>query len=465
MIERTNALQNATDNAKGKSEGRGYSAGMKRFIIVAASLVMGLLVVPVVSNVQSASAAPVGVFIYNTPLASNTGLGFCAPGTVKGCIESITIDGNELTPVSTREASSYGIGGGLYSGPCRFVETTVSQCEYPYLVLYPTWNGLGQQPALNNVVVNFRRQMNTHPTSAVNSVIVNGALQSFTPAAPNLRDVATINVNSVEIHSASSGYCLGWVTEIDNCAIGETGNSKVTNRVAMLLLPAMRSSVVPPEAVDEWCRANTPMNSCLTNVFDGASRGGWVDTDASVFGLTSTDRYTGAAQLKVAGPHYKTPVNGASELNLAYFRMFMPTQYLSNSFGLAPNEANAVTLPVKRTTWTGSTTPVTQYIPNTEGLLVSTTGIGFSTPMISIQRTLVVKRNRPITADALLKAAGVFQTKQFGAAKVIVNTKQGMKFAAKRYSFKTARTVLVTIKYRSQKNVWSERRLNVNVVK
>ena len=438
---------------------------MKRLLAVAVSLVAGLLVVPAVSNVQPVSAAPVGVFIFNTPLASNTGLGFCSAGVVKGCIESITIDGKELVPVSTREASSYGIGGGLYSGPCRFVDSDVSQCEYPYLVLYPTWNGVGQQSTLSNVVVNFRRQLNTHPTSAINSAIVNGSLQSFIPAAPNLRDVATINSNSVEVHSASSGYCVGWVTEIDTCAIGETGNSKVTNRVSMLLLPAMRSSVVPPESIDEVCRAQSSLNSCLTNVFDEASRGGWVDTDASVFGLTSTDRYTGAAQLKIAGPHYKTPVNGTSELNLAFFRMFLPSQYLNNSFGLLPGEANAQTLPVKRTTWTGSTTPVTQYIPSAEGLLVSTTGIGFSIPTISVQRTLVVKRNKKLTTDTLLKAAGVFQTKQFGAAKITVNTRHGMKFSAKRYSFKTSRTVLVTIKYRSQKNVWSERRLTVKVVK
>ena len=443
----------------------GYSETMKRLLAVAVSLVAGLLVVPAVSNVQPVSAAPVGVFIFNTPLASNTGLGFCSPGVVKGCIESITIDGKELVPVSTREASSYGIGGGLYSGPCRFVDSDVSQCEYPYLVLYPTWNGVGQQSTLSNVVVNFRRQLNTHPTSAINSAIVNGSLQSFIPAAPNLRDVATINVNSVEVHSASSGYCVGWVTEIDTCAIGETGNSRVTNRVSMLLLPAMRSSVVPPESIDEVCRAQSSLNSCLTNVFDEASRGGWVDTDASVFGLTSTDRYTGAAQLKIAGPHYKTPVSSAKEVNLAYFRMFMPSQYLNNSFGLAPNEANAQTLPVKRTTWTESTTPVTQYIPSPEGLLVSTTGIGFSIPTISVQRTLVVKRNKKLTTDALLKAAGVFQTKQFGAAKITVNKRHGMKFSAKRFSFKTTRIVLVTIKYRSQKNVWSERRLTVKVVK
>jgi hypothetical protein len=96
---------------------------------------------------------------------------------------------------------------------------------------------------------------------------------------------------------------------------------------------------------------------------------------------------------------------------------------------------------------------------------VSTTGIGFSIPTISVQRTLVVKRNKKLTSDTLLKAAGVFQTKQFGAAKITVNSKRGMKFAAKRYRFTSVRTVLVTIKYRSQKNVWSERRLTVKVVK
>ena len=458
-------MHGATDDAKGMSEGCGYSAGMKRFLAVATSLVVGLLVVPVVSNVQPVSAAPVGVFIYNTPLASNIGLDFCSSGTVKGCIESITVDGNELTPVSTRGASSYGIGGGLYSGPCRFVETDVSQCEYPYIVLYPTWNGMGQQPTLTNVVVNFRRQLTAHPTSAINSAIVNGSLQSFTPAAPNLRDIATINVNSVEVHSASSGYCLGWVTEIDSCTIGDTGNSRVTNRVSMLLLPAMRSSVVPPESVDEVCRANTPMNSCLTNVFDGASRGGWVDTDASVFGLTSTDRYTGAAQLKIAGPHYKTPANGASELNLAFFRMFLPSQYLSNSFGLTPYQANDQSLPVKRTTTTGSTRPVTQYIPSAEGLLISSTGIGFSIPTVSVQRTYVLKKNKKITADAILKAAGVFQTKQFGTPKITVSKTQGMKYAGKRYTFSKVRTVLVTIKYKSTRSFWAERQLTVKVVK
>jgi hypothetical protein len=233
----------------------------------------------------------------------------------------------------------------------------------------------------------------------------------------------------------------------------------------MLLLPAMRSSVAPPDSVDESCKAINPLNPCLVTIFDSASRGGWVDTDASVFGLTSMDRYTGAAQLKIAGPHYKTPGNGVSELNLSYFRMFLTSGYLSNSFGLTSGQANDQSLPVKRTTGTESTRPVTQYIPSADGLLISSTGIGFSIPTLSVQRTYVLKKNKKITVDAILKAAGVFQTKQFGAAKITVNTKNGMTYAGKRYSFSKVRTVLVSIKYKSSKTTWSERQLTVRVVK
>jgi hypothetical protein len=383
---------------------------------------------------------------------------------VKGCIESISVDGIELTPVSSFAGASYGIGGGLYSGPCRFIATTVSQCEYPYMVMYPMPGVQNIQRPLSNVQINFRRQLNSHPTSSVGAVIVNGSLQSFTPAAPGVRDVASINANAVEVHSASTGYCLGWVTEIDTCTIGHVATSKVSNRIAMLLLPAMRSSVVPPDAADETCRALYPMNTCLINIFDEASRGGWVDTDASVFGLTSMDRNTGAAQLKIAGPHLKAAVSGTSELNLSNFRMFLTSGYLNNSFGLTPAQANGTTLAVKRTTTESSTRPVTQYIPSAEGLLVSSTGIGFSIPTISVQRTLVVKRNKKLTTDALLRAAGVFQTKQFGAAKITINKNHGMKYAGKRYSFSKKRTVLVNIRYKSSKTTFSVRQLTIKVL-
>lgn len=438
---------------------------MKRVLSLLSALAISFGAATTVAiNVPTASAAPLGVYVSNTPLSSNIGLGFCTPSTVKGCIESITIDGNELTPVSSFAGASYGIGGGLYSGPCQFIETTVSQCEYPYMVLYPFPNGQNTQPTLSGVVVNFRRQLNSHPTSSIGAAIVNGSLQSFTPAAPGVRDVATIRANTVEVHTASTGYCLGWVTEIDACTIGDVATAKVSNRISMLLLPAMRSSVVPPDAADETCLALYPSNTCLINVFDEASRGGWVDTDASIFGLTSTDRNTGAAQLKIAGPHLKAAVNGVSNLNLSNFRMFLTSGYLNNSFGLTPAEANGTNLPVKRTTTNSSTTPSTQYISTTDGLVISSVGIGFSAPTVSVQRMLVVKRNKKFTTDSLLKAAGVFQTKQFGPAKITLNKKHGMKYAGKRYSFTKKRTVLVSIRYKSSKTTFSVRLLTIKVL-
>lgn len=434
---------------------------MSRRLILVLSFLASMCVVPVVAPAASVSANPLGVFVYNTPLSSNKGLGFCTSDTVKGCIDSITVDGVPLVPVVNPTQAHYGIGGGVYGGPCRFVDTTVAQCEYPYMVIYP--GHLRPSSTIGSVVVNFRRQASTHPTASVNAVIVNGTLRSFIPAAPGVRDVASISADAVETHGASTGLCVGWVIEIDKCAVGETATWKVSNRVSMLLLPAMRSSVVPPDFVDDTCRQIDPSNNCLINVFDETSRGGWVDTDASVFGLTSTDRFTGAAQLKIAGPHFRLPVNGSQDLNLSYFRMFLPSAYLDASFGLTPQQANATTLPVRRTVGSGSTVPDTQYVPGDAGLLVNTTGIGFSIPTVSVQRVLVVKKNKKITADAILKAAGVFQTKKFGAARIVVNTKNGMKYSAKRYSFSKVKTVTVTVRYRSTKQTVSERRLTVQV--
>jgi hypothetical protein len=440
---------------------------MKNRVFLAVALLAALCVSPVAMPAKPASANPVGVFISNTQIASNKGLAFCAPGMTKGCIESITVDGVPLTPVNTIQQARYFIGGGLYGSPCRFVATSVSQCEFPYLVILPS--PMQPNAPLDTVVVNFRRQTADHPTSAINTVVVNGSLQSFTPAAPGVGDVATITAKAAEIHSASTSFCLGWVTEIDSCTIGNVATQRATNRVSMLLLPGMRSSVVPPDLVDETCTTINPSNNaavrCIINVFEEQSRGGWIDTDASVFGLASTDRLTGAAQLKIAGPHYKLPINGVSDLNLSYFRMFIPTPYLDISFGLTPQQANATTLPVRRTAGTGSTTPVTSYTPTATELLVSSTGIGFSAPTMSVQRVLTVKRNQKVTATSLLRAAGVHQSLMFGTHKIVVNSRNGMSFRAKRYRFSKARTVHVTIRYKSTQTTTSERKLTVVVTK
>jgi hypothetical protein len=159
------------------------------------------------------------------------------------------------------------------------------------------------------------------------------------------------------------------------------------------------------------------------------------------------------------------PNNGSADLNLSFFRMFMPSGHLSTSFGLTPGQANATTLPVRRTVGSGSTVPATQYIPSADGLLISSTGIGFSTPTMTIQRVLKVKRNRKVTATAMLKAAGIFGTLKFGSAKISINKKNGMSFSSRRYRFSKLRTFQVTIRYKSTRSTSSTRKLTVTVSK
>jgi len=443
-----------------------YCARVKKFLVALLGLTVLGWPVAISLDVEAAQATSRGVFVFNTSIPTNLGLGFCEDGVTKGCIESMSVDGIPLTPVASIDDAHYQVAGGLYSGPCKFIETSVRQCEYPYLVVTSIRvEPPNDLPVMTNVEVNFRRKLDSHPTSAINAVVVNGSLQSFTPAAPRLRNTATIRANTAEVHLASSGFCRGWVVTIDDCVVGDIATANENYSLSMLLLPGMRSSVVPPDTADLTCKRSFPTSDCSVYIFDQASQGGWIDTNASVFGLASTDRFTGAAQLKIAGPHFKAPVNGVSDLNLANFRMYMPAGFLMNSFGISPSRANSLTLPVKRTARNGSTVPATEYIPSSEGLLVSTTGIGFSIPTMTVQRVLVVKKNQKLTANTLLKAAGVFQTRSLGKATITINNRHGMRLNGQRYSFTRTRNVRVTIQYQSSKKSKSVRYLTVKVVK
>lgn len=419
---------------------------------------------PAVPSVSATPArVPNGVSLFNTTYANNLGLGFCAEGVEKGCIESISVGGVALQQVSSPAQASYHVGGGVYYLPCRFVATESASCEAPYLSISKI-----DGTALTDVEVKFRRKSGDTPTSRIGAVVLSGALTSFEPAAPGLRDVATVRMSAVETqhYQAGADTCRGWVVAIDMCGFGQTATQSTLNNVGLLMLPGMRSAVVPPDIVDPTCSTLNPTGNCIVNVFEDASLGGWIDTSASVFGLASTDRFTGAAQLKIAGPHFKKPLSGSGEgtdLNLATFRMFMPTEFLRLSFGLTPAKANAITLPVKRTLGFTSTTPTTQYVPQADGLLVDTSGIGFSTPTVTISRVLVVKRNKKVAASSIIAAAGVASAARFGKATVAVTKNSGMKRVGSKYVFSKARTVKVIVTYKSMKKSATKRTVTVKV--
>jgi hypothetical protein len=70
-----------------------------------------------------------------------------------------------------------------------------------------------------------------------------------------------------------------------------------------------------------------------------------------------------------------------------------------------------------------------------------------------------------LTANTLLKAAGVFQTRSLGKATITINNRHGMRLNGQRYSFTRTRNVRVTIQYQSSKKSKSVRYLTVKVVK
>ena len=474
----------------------------RRVMSVAVSLLVATLMVPIMAPHVAANTPSFA--IGNTNLSNNLGLAVCAPDTTKACIESITVDGVQLAYSASIATAAYTVGGGLYSQPCRFVDTTSTSCQFPYMVINPktigaTATGATTTP-MSEVVVRFRRPMDDAPTSRFGSTIVNGTLVSFTPAEKGASDVATVVARTTDFQVGSTGLCLGFSVAIDTCTVSETATRKVSNQVNVLLLPGFRSSVVPPDVKDPTCSPTVlDASACIVTIYDKDSLGGWVDTNASVFGLASTDRFTGAAQLKIAAPHFKVPEydtvrtalpcphiasicggqpagtwgysettvlknpDAAKELNLAYFRMFMSSGFLMNSFGLKPGEANAQTLPVKRTMGAEATTPLTTYTPSATGLLVDSQGIGFSAPVMSVSRVLPVKRGKTVTAAAIIKAAGVGAASKFGVPTIQVNTKAGMGRVGKNYRFTKAGEVSVTVRYKSSKTTSSTRILKVQV--
>ena len=320
-------------------------------------------------------------------------------------------------------------------------------------------------------------------------------------------------------YGVGASSCSGWSPAIELCDIGEKATYASANRLVAFLLPGFRNSVVPPDDLLDGCVRNADGSGCIVNVFDPASFGGFMDTDASVFGLASTDRLTGAAQLKIAGPHFQmdeveivetpnpcpltpvqcasiitnpwgsnpcplTPVQCASAianpwgstttrvvkntepiLNRSIFRAYIPAAYLMNSFGLTPAQANLTTLPVKRTTNStdSAVVPTTTYTPVAGGIQIVTTGIGFSVPTISMARILTVKKGSKVSTTSLLKAAGVFQAKRFGSITIATSAKNGVTKTGSFIRFSKKKAITLSLRYKPSKKSAATRTLQIVV--
>ena len=478
-----------------------YALGMRRVAYI--SIVSLLAVSALFTSGTPVNADTKTVYIFNTTYSTNKGLAFCEPASPNGCIDSVSIDGNQLTLSTDQSTADYTIAGGLYSTPCRFLDSKATSCEAPYMMVYPRGgpaaNPTGSQ-VMGEVTINFRRQPGDEPTARVGAMISNGLVKSFTPAVQGIRDIASIIVSPTltqESQTPGVASCSGWVPTIDLCKIGEKATHSFSNRVVVFLLPGFRNSVVPADDLANNCIIDIT-NNCVVNVFDPTSIGGWMDTDASIFGIASTDRLTGAARLKIAGPHFKvdqvevtrTPgscphiksicdgvpptqvwpetittvvKNLEPILNLSTFRAYIPSAYLMNSYGLTPQQVNATTLPVRRTVGADQTTPATTYTPVAGGIQINTTGIGFSVPIISMSRILTVKKGIKISSTSLIKAAGLYQANKLWTFTIATSKKDGVTKSGTSFIFTKKKALTLVINYKPTKKSTATRTLQVQV--
>ena len=150
-------------------------------------------------------------------------------------------------------------------------------------------------------------------------------------------------------------------------------------------------------------------------------------------------------------------------LNLSTVRSYIPSGYLMNSYGLAPAQVNATTLPVRRTVGVEQTTPATTYTPVAGGVQIVTTGIGFSVPVISMSRVLTVKKGMKISSTSLIKAAGLYQANKMWKFTIVPSKIDGVTKSGTSFVFTKKKTLTLTINYKPTKKTVATRTLQVQV--
>jgi hypothetical protein len=134
-----------------------------------------------------------------------------------------------------------------------------------------------------------------------------------------------------------------------------------------------------------------------------------------------------------------------------------------NSYGLAPAQVNATTLPVRRTVGVEQTTPATTYTPVAGGVQIVTTGIGFSVPVISMSRVLTIKKGMKISSTSLIKAAGLYQANKMWKFTIVPSKVDGVTKSGTSFVFTKKKTLTLTINYKPTKKTVATRTLQVQV--
>lgn len=326
-------------------------------------------------------------------------------GPAMGCTKSMDLDMKTQLP-------DYFVYFSRSKSGCR-VDTQVLDCISQQVDIMPN-PGLKNVPRITQLALSLQL-----PNSAFETQMgvagSNGRITSFIPSVQNG------NVMRIEITDPSrrfadytgtstSGRCGWWTPFIDRCTLA-SATTEISNDPKFFFYPAPLKNVrVEADGIVE----PNPIGI-----------GSYFSTDAQHVGLSSFNFETGAYGVTVAGPH-ESHLGG---LNEAYLENYWPAAYVMDNFGITPAQANAVTLPVTRTFLGSNTALSTTYRATDQGLLLSSTGITFSTPTVSVRRVVSAAAGQMVRRTDIIAAAGL-RTLPSPNQIVISTTKKDRKVAS-----------------------------------
>ena len=422
---------------------------MKSRLALAIMVLASFLIAPNLGPDSASAVDHKTVYIRNLwPDIGNKNLHFCGDSGTTGCIETLTIDDFDVVETDVQADADYEIAGGVYGRTCRFVDTTAKPCETPYFHIYPRGSG-----TLETATIDFRRFLNGSATSTIGVVLASGEIRDFEPATPAGSDVAHLEVDAVEINNVYPAWvidqfavCFGYFTLISSCPMPATAPSRTTSRISILMMPSQVSTAVPAD-IGSDCSGPEDPSGCFVLVFERSGIGSWMDSDAAFYGGTEATRGSNAIDFRVSGPHLTT--TGA--LNTGRFRSFMTDEYLATALGMTADQANSDTMPVRRLS-DGDATPLTvtyEVVPG--GLLVTTSNITFSSPIIRTSRVVKLSTGSRLSASALIGAAGLSSVQRYYRSTISYGSARGISRRGSTYSFSKAGTYIVTFRYKTSR--------------
>lgn len=261
-------------------------------------------------------------------------------------------------------------------------------CSYSQFYIYFT-SGILDDESIEKprLTVKVRKIKGDHPVTHLGFLHSRGPVHNFTPTSSN-NEHASVTI------SPGLGYGEGeFTTDLQTSVEPEYAPQPARMNYGFFLVTGNVSG-----AFD--------MNDGFEVLPE--SRGAWQASNASKWGFFG-DYSTSDYAIRVAGPHFQYKVNPAdsNELNTSWFTAYMPRALVQRQFGIAPEQANESTLNVTRSVGKSPTQLPSTFSILGDGLLIETTGITFSKPVISIARRIQLRKNQRISVKNLIASAGI----------------------------------------------------------